>query len=81
MLERRPLFDEYWATKVAPIENIDIPMYITASFTTGFHSKRSFDTFQYAKSKDKWLRVHPYQECMFILALILGALYVNNPRV
>ncbi|KAM0362925.1 hypothetical protein ACHAPK_011372 [Fusarium culmorum] len=31
MAEKRPLFYEYWATKVIPVENTDLPMYLTAS--------------------------------------------------
>ncbi|ETS77006.1 hypothetical protein PFICI_10880 [Pestalotiopsis fici W106-1] len=61
-LEKNPLFDDYWATKVIHVENIDVPLYLTASFSTGIHSRGSFETFQRAKTPLKWLRVHPYQE-------------------
>ena len=33
MLAKRPLFDDYWDTKCIPVEDIDIPMYIAASFS------------------------------------------------
>ncbi|KAI4723380.1 alpha/beta-hydrolase [Aureobasidium sp. EXF-10727] len=50
MVYKRPLYDEYWEAKRFPVENIDnIPMYLTASYSD-------------AKTKAKWLRVHPYQE-------------------
>ncbi|KAL9572087.1 hypothetical protein ACKAV7_003804 [Fusarium commune] len=62
MVEKRPLFDEYWATKVIPVENIDLPMYLTASYSTCLHSRGSFETFTKAKSTQKWLRVHHTQE-------------------
>ncbi|KAF5980733.1 x-pro dipeptidyl-peptidase c-terminal non-catalytic domain-containing protein [Fusarium coicis] len=62
MVEKRPLFDEYWATKVIPVENIDLPMYLTASYSTCLHSRGSFETFAKAKSTQKWLRVHHTQE-------------------
>ncbi|KAK6076840.1 hypothetical protein SCUP234_06909 [Seiridium cupressi] len=62
MLDAHPFIDEYWATKFIHTENIDVPLYLTASYTTGLHSRGSFDTFQRAKSSKKWLRVHPYQE-------------------
>ncbi|GKZ17110.1 hypothetical protein AbraIFM66951_006797 [Aspergillus brasiliensis] len=60
--ETRPLFDDYWASKVIASENISIPIYGTASFSTTFHSEGSFYTFLKAKSEKNWLRVHPYQE-------------------
>lgn len=63
MFQKHPLFDEYWATKVIHTENIDVPLYLTASYSTGLHSRGSFKSFQKAKSSKKWLRVHPYQEC------------------
>lgn len=63
MVEKRPFFDDYWATKVIPVENIDLPVYLTASYSTLLHSRGSFETFQKAKSDKKWLRVHHTQEC------------------
>lgn len=63
MVEKRPLFDEYWATKVIPVKNIDLPMYLTASYSTCLHPRGSFETFAKAKSTQKWFRVHHTQEC------------------
>ena len=64
MTAKRPFFDDYWEEKRIAIENIeDIPLYVLASYSTMLHSYGSFAVFQEAKSKDKWLRVHPYQEC------------------
>ncbi|KAI1842428.1 hypothetical protein JX266_011323 [Neoarthrinium moseri] len=62
MFALHPLCDEYWESKVARIEKIDVPLYLTASYSTGLHSRGSFDTFRRAKTSSKWLRVHPYQE-------------------
>ncbi|RDW71755.1 hypothetical protein BP5796_07789 [Coleophoma crateriformis] len=63
MLEKRPLYDEYWETKRIPVENIDnIPLYLLASYSSMLHTHGSFHTWQVAKTKQKWLRVHPYQE-------------------
>lgn len=28
-----PFFDDYWATKRIPVENIDIPTYCTGSYS------------------------------------------------
>ena len=64
MFQKRPLYDDYWEQKRIPVENItDIPMYITASYSTMLHTYGSFQTFREAKTNKKWLRVHPYQEC------------------
>lgn len=64
MLEKHPLFDEYWEAKRIPVENIDnIPMYVVASYSSMLHTYGSFQTFRQARTEKKWLRVHPYQEC------------------
>jgi predicted acyl esterase len=63
MLRQRPLFDEYWDAKQIKPENIrDIPMYMTASYSTGLHCEGSFKTFETAQTSRKWLRVHASQE-------------------
>ncbi|KAJ4148103.1 hypothetical protein LMH87_002590 [Akanthomyces muscarius] len=63
MLEKRPLYDDYWEAKRIPVENIDnIPMYVVASYSSMVHSYGSFQTFRRAKTLKKWLRVHPFQE-------------------
>ncbi|KAI0136209.1 Alpha/Beta hydrolase protein [Xylariales sp. AK1849] len=62
MLSNHPLFDDYWASKLIHTENIDVPLYLTASYSSGLHSRGSFETFRKAKTPKKWLRVHPYQE-------------------
>ncbi|KAK0454523.1 Alpha/Beta hydrolase protein [Armillaria borealis] len=62
MVQKRPLYDEYWREKSIPVENIDVPMYILASYSSSLHTRGSFHAFRAAKTKQKWLRVHPYQE-------------------
>lgn len=63
MVRQRPLFDKYWDTKKIKPENIhDIPMYLTASYSTGLHCEGSFHTFETAQTSRKWLRVHASQE-------------------
>lgn len=62
MLTNRPLFDDYWQSKYIDTANIDVPLYLTASYSSGLHIAGSFNTFRTAKTKQKWLRVHPYQE-------------------
>lgn len=58
MIKDHPLFDDYWAGKYDEIENIDVPLYLLASFSNPFYTYGSFDTFRRARSAQKWLRVH-----------------------
>lgn len=63
MVSKRPFFDDYWQDKQVKTENIkDLPLYIVASYSSMLHSRGSFETFRNAKSSQKWLRVHPFQE-------------------
>ncbi|KAE8311928.1 Alpha/Beta hydrolase protein [Aspergillus transmontanensis] len=63
MVKSRPLFDEYWEEKRINPEDIkDIPMYLTASYSTGLHCEGSFRAFELAQTSRKWLRVHSTQE-------------------
>ncbi|GES65607.1 alpha/beta-hydrolase [Aspergillus terreus] len=59
----RPLYDDYWRSKSIDVAKIDLPMYVTASYSsTSLHLEGSIKTWREAKSKDKWLRIHSYQE-------------------
>ncbi|KAF9891443.1 hypothetical protein FE257_003909 [Aspergillus nanangensis] len=63
MIKLRPLFDDYWEEKHIKAENIrDIPMYLTASYSTGLHCEGSFHAFEVAQTSRKWIRVHASQE-------------------
>lgn len=62
MLPKRPFYGKYWASKYIHTENIDVPLYVVASYSPQLHSRGAFHTFRTAKSPQKWLRVHPYQE-------------------
>ncbi|KAK8230330.1 Alpha/Beta hydrolase protein [Phyllosticta capitalensis] len=64
-ISHRPFFDDYWASSVVDISkmpNPDLPMYQTASYSTGLHSRGSFEIFAKSPTKKKWLRVHNTQE-------------------
>jgi predicted acyl esterase len=64
MLEKHPLYDDYWEAKRIPVENIDgIPLYVLASYSSMLHTYGSLETYRSAKTPLKWLRIHPYQEC------------------
>jgi predicted acyl esterase len=61
MLEEHPLFDEYWADKVADISHIDVPAYVVASYTNQLHVPGTLSAFS-ALTSQKWLRVHNTHE-------------------
>lgn len=66
MLEKHPLYNDYWEANRIPVEKIDnIPMYVVASYSSMLHSYGSLQAFRQAKTERKWLRIHPYQECKF----------------
>ncbi|KAM6485617.1 Alpha/Beta hydrolase protein [Trichoderma sp. SZMC 28011] len=62
MLEKYPRMNAYWEDKRAKIEQITIPCYVLASYSTGLHTVGSFRGFEDLPTDNKWLRVHPTQE-------------------
>ncbi|MFW7348371.1 MAG: CocE/NonD family hydrolase [Pigmentiphaga sp.] len=59
MMEAHPLYDEYWADKVADLSEVDIPAYIVASWSDqGLHTRGTISAFNELGSKNKWLEVH-----------------------
>lgn len=62
MMEKYPLYNEYWEDKTWDFEAIDIPVYAVASYSSQMHCRGAFDGFRRCGSKEKWLRVHNVQE-------------------
>ncbi|QKX62820.1 uncharacterized protein TRUGW13939_09985 [Talaromyces rugulosus] len=62
MIEKYPLMNAYWEDKRPRLQEINIPMYILASYSTGLHTEGSLRAWKYAGSDEKWLRIHPTQE-------------------
>ncbi len=62
MIEKYPLMNEYWEDKIARVEKIQIPAYVTASWTNALHAHGTLNAFQHLGSRDKWLRVHNTHE-------------------
>ncbi|MBO1199016.1 CocE/NonD family hydrolase [Staphylococcus simiae] len=61
--QNHPLFDSYWQHKQAPLSNIQVPMFVCASWSTqGLHNRGTFEGFKQASSKQKWLFVHGRKE-------------------
>ena len=54
-----PFYDEYWKSKVAALEKIDVPAYVVASWSDhGLHTRGTLEGFRRISSSDKWLEVH-----------------------
>jgi predicted acyl esterase len=54
-----PFYDEYWASKVAPLEQITVPAYIVASWSDhGCHTRGTIEGYRRISSEQKWLEVH-----------------------
>ena len=50
--------DAYWEDKVAKLENIRIPVYMTAGWSHQLHITGAFNAWQHIKSPKKWIRMH-----------------------
>jgi len=54
-----PLFDDFWASKAAPLEEITVPAFVVASWTDqGLHTRGTFEGFRRISSPQKWLYAH-----------------------
>ncbi|PWY97393.1 alpha/beta-hydrolase [Testicularia cyperi] len=62
MHRRHPLSNAYWEDKRADLSKINIPAYITSSYSALVHTVGSVRGWLEIASKDKWLRWDPYQE-------------------
>lgn len=57
--EERPLLDEYWQSKAADLEKIEVPAFVVASWSDqGLHTRGTLEGFRRISSKQKWLEVH-----------------------
>lgn len=54
MLEKYPLFNDYWEDKNVKLEKIQVPTYVLASFSTALHTTGSIRGYHDISSKDKW---------------------------
>ncbi|MVA57344.1 CocE/NonD family hydrolase [Agrobacterium vitis] len=62
MTATHPLLDTYWKTKIAELENIDVPAYVVASWTNLLHTSGTFRGWSSISSTEKWLRVNNTHE-------------------
>ena len=57
MARQHPLMNSYWEDKIPRVENIEIPVYVTAGWLH-FHLRGSIEGFRRIASPKKWLRAH-----------------------
>lgn len=58
MLMKYPMMNGYWEDKVAKVEKIKVPAYLTAGYGHPYHLRASVSNFNKIKSKKKWIRLH-----------------------
>ena len=61
-VSEHPVMDAYWEDKSVPLETIDVPAYIVASWTNFIHTYGTFEGWRRISSDEKWLRVHNTNE-------------------
>jgi predicted acyl esterase len=80
MCERYPLWNAYWEDRKAKVERIEVPMYVTASWTNFLHTRGTFRGWLEGGSQEKWLRVHNSHEWpgTYTLFTILMKIYITR---
>jgi predicted acyl esterase len=59
MQAAHPMYDDYWASKAAEIERVDVPAFVVASWSdNGLHTRGTLEAFKRISSPQKWLLVH-----------------------
>ncbi len=74
MIRHYPLYNDYWESKRAPFEQIEVPAYIVAGYCSFYHVRGTHEAYRLLGSKEKWLRVHNYDN----VALINDDEYVSD---
>jgi predicted acyl esterase len=57
MVEKYPLFNEYYRDKEVQWSNVRVPLYVTGGWVH-HHLRGAFEGFRRARSPKKWMRVH-----------------------
>ncbi|ANE45260.1 acyl esterase [Paenibacillus swuensis] len=61
--QEHPLFDEYWQGRQVNLTDIQVPMFVCASWSTqGLHNRGTFEGFKQSSSEHKWLKIHGRKE-------------------
>ncbi|EOA87857.1 hypothetical protein ACJQWK_08141 [Exserohilum turcicum] len=62
MFEQHPLANAWWNDKRPDMKRINVPTYITGTWTNTMHGMGAIRAWLEVDSADKWLRWHPWQE-------------------
>ncbi|OQD89046.1 hypothetical protein PENANT_c003G07138 [Penicillium antarcticum] len=62
MFDKHPLANDWWNDKRPDMTKINIPTYITGTWTNTMHGMGAIRGWSEVNSPHKWLRWHPYQE-------------------
>lgn len=62
MVDKCPMMNEYWDSKCADVEHIELPVYMVGSISGHIHAHGALEAFQHIKSTQKWMRIHKTQE-------------------
>ena len=54
MVTTHPHMNAYWEDKNPKVTDIEVPMYVLMSYSTGLHTEGSFRGWKYSSSKEKW---------------------------
>lgn len=57
MLASQPYMNNYWKSKIAKFENINVPAYVAAGLSH-LHIRGTVNAFRKMSSKNKWIRIH-----------------------
>ncbi len=58
-VQAHPLYDDYWASKELPLEEITQPAFFVASWSDhGLHTRGTLEAYRRSASTQKWLEVH-----------------------
>ena len=58
MGDRYPLYNDYWRSRHAAVDQINIPIYQSGGYTNAVHVEGTFDTWCELKTPNRWLRIH-----------------------
>ncbi|KAK5723192.1 hypothetical protein LTR17_013912 [Elasticomyces elasticus] len=62
MVQKYPLWYDYWDDKKPQLHKVTAPIYATISYSTGLHTGGSFRGFYLSSSQEKWLQWTSTQE-------------------
>lgn len=58
LMEEYPVWNDFWESKRCPLEQIEVPMYVTTGYYSYYHVRGTLEAFQKCSSKEKWLRIN-----------------------